>query len=422
MLSSEIKVFMSHPRNMRVLLISNFIYAFVFPILDLFVSAYVMRNSNEPRLVMSYNMALFAGIPFAFFINGYLLRLIPTRYLFSAGVIMTAFSMAGLMALPELNIYTISIIGFIMGISVGTYWSNRDFLALSSTKDSNRNYYYSLESFFGTMCGLIVPISAGKFIGAVTKYNWFEGNINTAYYILTGVVFILSCIASYMVSHGDFSNPKPTRFVYWKFHPLWYQVLGMSLFRGLAHGFSTVAPIILVARLIHGQEEWLGYLQSGGTLVAAIGMYFIARVATAEDRLKILTAGLVLYMAATITHAVLFSALGVILYTLLQLLCRPLIETVVCQTQFRAIDVLEKKENRNSFAYIFNNEFGLFAGRFSGGLLFVIVATYNETLALRYVLLAISCLQIAIYFFCKHILSQCKLIEAEMETPVAAKA
>lgn len=160
-LQSEVNAFLDHPRNMRILLIANFAYAFVFPILDLFVSAYVMRNSNDPELVMSYQMALFTGIPFAFYINGYLLRIVPTRFLFSAGMILTSITMATLMCLPTLNIVTIGVTGFFMGLSVGTYWSNRDFLAISSTEDTNRNYYYSLESFFGTLSGLVVPISVG---------------------------------------------------------------------------------------------------------------------------------------------------------------------------------------------------------------------------------------------------------------------
>jgi len=411
MLSTEVKVFRSHPHNMRVLLLSNFIYSFVFPILDLFVSEYVMRNSNEPRLVMAYNMAMFTGIPFAFLINGYALRVIPTKVLFSAGMILTAIMMAALMSCSVLNIFSICAIGFMMGLAVGTYWSNRDFLALSSTEDSNRNYYYSLESFFGTTSGLVVPISAGWFIYWVVTYRWFGGTRDFAYDALTGLVFVLSCVAAIMVWQGNFTNPKPTRFVYWRFDPLWYQALGMSLFRGLAHGFTTVAPIILVARLMHGEEAILGTLQTIGMIGAAIGMYVIARIARPEHRLRILSAGLILYMAATITHAILFDVVGVIIFFFLQLLCRPLIETVVCQTLFRAIDVLEKKENRNSFAYIFNNEFGLFSGRLFGGLLFIVVDTYNETLALRYVLLVISSLQIALYFFCKHILTQC----AEME-------
>ena len=42
----ERKVFFSYPRNMRVLLTANFIYASVLPVIWAFVGVYIMRNSN----------------------------------------------------------------------------------------------------------------------------------------------------------------------------------------------------------------------------------------------------------------------------------------------------------------------------------------------------------------------------------------
>ena len=44
-----------------------------------------------------------------------------------------------------------------MGMSFGLFWANRDFLALSTTNDDNRNYYYGLETFFYTNTYVVVP-------------------------------------------------------------------------------------------------------------------------------------------------------------------------------------------------------------------------------------------------------------------------
>ena len=51
-----------------------------------------------------------------------------------------------------------------MGLSYGFFWANRDFLALNSTDDGNRNYYYGLESFFNTVAGVVVPGMIGAFL------------------------------------------------------------------------------------------------------------------------------------------------------------------------------------------------------------------------------------------------------------------
>ncbi|RHC70984.1 hypothetical protein DW831_20375 [Bacteroides uniformis] len=40
---------------------------------------------------------------------------------------------------------------------------NRYLLALNSTNDANRNYFFGLESFFFSVCSIIVPIGVGGF-------------------------------------------------------------------------------------------------------------------------------------------------------------------------------------------------------------------------------------------------------------------
>ena len=37
---------------MRILLLTNLIYAFVLPVIDVFVAAYVMRNSQDVKMVV----------------------------------------------------------------------------------------------------------------------------------------------------------------------------------------------------------------------------------------------------------------------------------------------------------------------------------------------------------------------------------
>ena len=62
----EYRHFLSYPRDMRILLLTNLIYALVGPVIDIFVAAYVMRNSRDVRLVDTYQLAVYAGIPFTF--------------------------------------------------------------------------------------------------------------------------------------------------------------------------------------------------------------------------------------------------------------------------------------------------------------------------------------------------------------------
>ena len=144
-LRHEYQHFLSYPHSMRILLLTNLIYAFVLPVIDVFVGAYVMRNTQDVKMVVIYQLAVYTGIPFTFLVNGFLLQHINIKRLYSAGMLLSGISMAVMMSLGKLSMLGVGVAGFMMGMSFGLFWANRDFLALSTTNDSNRNYYYGLR-------------------------------------------------------------------------------------------------------------------------------------------------------------------------------------------------------------------------------------------------------------------------------------
>ena len=140
-------------------------------------------------------------------INGFLLQHINIKRLYSAGMLLSGISMAVMMSLGKLSMSGVGVAGLMMGMSFGLFWANRDFLALSTTNDDNRNYYYGLETFFYTNTYVIVPFAIGWFIEGTGRQGWFGGDPNTAYQIVTGCVFLLTVVASIVVHRGHFENP-----------------------------------------------------------------------------------------------------------------------------------------------------------------------------------------------------------------------
>jgi YQGE family putative transporter len=244
----EYDFFLSMPRGMRVLLITNIIYAFVLPVIDLFVGAYIMRTSNEPKLVAIYQLSVYTGIPITFLINGFLLNKIKIAHLYSFGMLLSGISMVFMMTLGEINVPGVAFSGFIMGSSFGFFWANRDFLALNTTNDNNRNYYYGLETFFYTITTIIVPVTIGWFLISSGRWKWI-GNIGNAYKIVTFVVFLLTIFSSIIIHKEKFKNPTQKRFVFFKFDKLWSRMLFLSSLKGLAQGYLVTAPAILIMRL-----------------------------------------------------------------------------------------------------------------------------------------------------------------------------
>mgnify|MGYP006867989318 CR=1 FL=1 len=61
-LKKEYLFFKQQEPNMRTLLVTNMLYALVLPIVEIFVGAYIMRNTSDPVMVAFYQLAMYIGI------------------------------------------------------------------------------------------------------------------------------------------------------------------------------------------------------------------------------------------------------------------------------------------------------------------------------------------------------------------------
>ena len=423
----EYRHFLSYPRDVRILLLTNLIYAFVGPVIDVFVAAYVMRKSQDVAMVVIYQLAVYTGIPFTFLINGFLLQRFNIKRLYSAGMLLSGVSMAVMVSLGQLSMTGVGVAGLMMGMSFGLFWANRDFLALSTTNDQNRNYYYGVETFFYTITGVIVPFIIGWFIAGTEKQGWFGGDPDTAYQIVTGFVFLLTIFSSIIVHRGQFENPPKSDFIFFRYHWLWNRMQLLAILKGLAQGYIVTAPAMLVLRLV-GKEGALGTIQAAGGILSAFLLYYIGRTSKPADRIVIFTIGLTLFAVGGLANALLFNAAGVLLFMACLLLSKPLHDIAYFPIQMQVIDTVSAIEGRNKYAYIFNQEFGFFIGRFTGCGLFILLANYvSGTFALRYALLIIGVVQLLSIWMAQRVLEGCATLDPAGEVrpvgmPLAALA
>jgi YQGE family putative transporter len=160
----------------------------------------------------------------------------------------------------------------------------------------------------------------------------------------------------------------------------------------------------------------LGTAQSIGAVIAAVIMYVLGRVSKPSDRIKIFGAGLGLFALGAMLNAILFNQIGVVLFILLLLIAKPLMDLAYFPIQFQVIDIVSKIENRGEFAYILNHEAGLYAGRFLGAGTFIVLAyTISTDIALRYAIVIIAVLQLCSVFVAKNIIAKGKLLSPEPE-------
>ncbi|MDR1973243.1 MAG: MFS transporter [Bacteroidales bacterium] len=423
-LLKEYTFFASQSKNIRTLLVTNLLYAMILPIIEIFVGAYIMRNTNNASFVAAYQLSMYIGIVITSILNGVLLKYFKSSKIYAFGILLSAIILMGMMfmkmpaadingSLAWMEILALCACGLVLGASTGFFWTNRYLLTLNATNDENRNYFFGIESFFFSFWNIIIPITVGAFLGAVAHWNIF-GNIlsvNNGYQIITGVTLVIAICACIVLSRGKFENPKQKKFFYVRFHSLWNKLLGLAGLKGMVQGFLVTAPAILVMMLV-GNEAELGLIQGIAGGITAILVYILGRVAKPKHRMIIFATGLLVFFVGTLFNGILFSTIGVIIFILCKVFFQPLHDLAYYPVMMRTIDVVSNIEKRNEYAYILSHEIGLFIGRAVGMLLFILLAYYvSEIFALKYALIIVGGVQLLSIPLAKHIVKQCNLVK-----------
>ena len=395
-LLGEFRFFRSQTLNIRTLLATNMLYALLLPIIEIFVGAYIMRNTGSPAYVAIYQLCMFFGIVLASILNGVMLKRFKAALLYGVGIILSAVVLMTMMFVHSIGIVSLGITGLLLGASTGFFWTNRYLLTLNATNDGNRNYFFGLESFFFSLWSITVPLIAGVFLASIDG-NYLLGRlleVNNGYQIITVFSLLIAIAASVVLSTGNFANPVQKKFLYMKFHRLWRKLLLLAALKGMVQGFLVTAPAILVMRLV-GDEGALGLIQSVGGVLTAVLVYTLGRIAKPEHRMPIFGFGLLVFFIGTIFNAALFSTVGVILFVLCKVLFQPIHDLAYFPTMMKTIDAVKALEKRNEYAYILSHEIGLFFGRAFGMALFIsFVYLISEDFALKYALVVVGAVQL----------------------------
>ncbi|MFH1118306.1 MAG: MFS transporter [Bacteroidota bacterium] len=407
-LIAEFRFFQTMPHSMRVLLITNMLYALVLPVVEIFMAAYIMRYFADTSYVAIFQVAMYTGIIITSLTNGFLLKNFKVAHLYSFGILLSGLSMVGMMFVTNITLFGLIVSGTLIGASSGFFWTNRYLMALNTTSDENRNYFFGLESFFFTISNIGVPVAIGALLASIEGLH-FLGITFDVYYgyrIVTIIVFAITILACFSLARGRFDNPVQKDFLYFRFDRLWNKQILLAALKGLVQGFLVTAPAMLIMKYV-GKEGSLGLIQgiSGG--LTAILIYLLGRFAKPKHRILIFGVGIALFLIGTVVNGIELSMIGVMVFVLCKVFFQPLHDLAYYPIMMKVIDVVSKRENRNKYAYILNHEFGLYAGRVSGLALFIFLALYvSETFALRYSLIIVAVIQMLSIPLAKNIMKE----------------
>lgn len=406
-LIGEFKFFLSQPRNIKTLLVTNLLFAMVLPVIEIFAGAYIMRNTGSPSFVVKYQLCMYVGVVLAALVNGLLLKYLKSAFVYGFGIIISAISLMAMMSISNVNIEILCLAGFLIGLSTGFFWTNRYLLTLYSTDDSNRNYFFGCESFFFSLWNIVIPLVIGAFLATLEAGRIFgDLTVNGGYKVITAAALFISVLACIALSQGRFKNPESKKFFYFRFHELWVKMLSLAGLKGMVQGFLVTAPAILVMKFL-GSEGSLGLIQGIGGALTAILVYILGRVARPQDRIKIFGFGLLIFFIGTLANGIMFSAFGVIIFVLCKVFFQPLHDLAYYPIMMKAIDVVSEIEKRDGYTYIMSHEIGLFFGRAFGMVLFILMASLiSEDFALRFALVVVGALQMLSLPLAKNIIKE----------------
>jgi YQGE family putative transporter len=399
------------------------LYAIILPIIEIFVGAYIMRNTNDPAIVAGYQLCMYIGIVLTSMLNVLLMSKFKSKGFYAFGILVSAAVLAGTMFMPEPTLWLLCLSGLILGAATGFFWTNRYLLTLNATNDDNRNYFFGLESFFFSLWSIIVPLIVGALLAGIQGVKILDMvlDIKNGYQIVTIVTLLIAICACLVLSKGKFENPPQKKFLYLKFHSLWNKLLTLAGLKGMVQGFLVTAPAILIMKFV-GNEGSLGLIQGVAGGITAILVYILGRTTKPKHRMIVFGIGLFVFFTGTLFNGfgiifndavsgVSMAFYGVILFLLCKVLFQPIHDLAYFPTMMRTIDVVSAIEKRNNYAYIMSHELGLFAGRFIGMALFIILAKcVSEMFALKYALIIVAAIQLLSLPLAKHIVKQCNII------------
>lgn len=389
LLIHRLRIELSHFRllslPLKKLLVSFALLCLAYPIIFVFVSAYLWRSSADLYPLIIYNLGTFISLPLGFYLNGWLLGRFHIKHLYFLGALLLGVAPVMVIYATDLGNQAMILYGLIFGLGSGFYWANKNYLTLKLTKGTNRIYYNSMETIANVLTRIIAPVISGYLIVAGEYFGWYSLTFGYQLAVLLGLVLLLlSGLVLLMakiddVGARDFVLRLPSSA--WQFNRL-FIVINDTL-----RGVNFFVPSILILVLL-GDEGTLGLVNSLSAVLASLALYIVGRKVRLEHALPIMAIGIIVYLISSLFLAISFSAPAVLLVIAVSTIYSTVQFTIAYTVSMELIDTEIKEDALGSqYAYICDNELFFNFGRVIGAAAFVVLLLgLGQELSLRVIL------------------------------------
>lgn len=397
-IAAEKNYFYSLPQKAQSLIISYLLQGAAYPLLSIFINAYIWRSGENITSVALYNLGMFTTLPVIFYLNGFLLRKFKITALYFFGCSIITFGAICVIFFSKFNPLYYFLYGCFYGIGMGFYWANRNFLTLQETQSSNRNYFIGLNFSLDTLTSILVPFIAGWFIVLGNYLGLYT--ITQSYVVLIIFAFILLLSAGLIVLKNQYVTPEKSGLFLKKITKRWLAVRGLTFSVGLVEGIVFFLPTILILTNL-GHEGILGTVNSVIAFCSGLLAYYYGRRAHIRYQQPVFLTSVFIGLLTASIFTFLFNNLGTIIYVSIG----SLIVTFMWLTSDPLImDIIDEEVNihgASRYSLACDRELFLNIGRcLTILILFLMLYLLGQQSAIRYLPLIVYLLQIIILAFC----------------------
>lgn len=383
------------PNRARLLILAYNLRSVAYPILSIFLNAFIWRTTTSVVNVAMYSLGLFVALPIGFYLNGKLLKRLQINQTHFLGLFCSLLGMASVIFFHSSLWYHLLAFGIIYGFGNGIYWASRNYLTFQETTTNGRNYFFAILSFTDSLISIVVSFSIGWLIsfGDISKlYSPF-----VAYTGITILALISILFGGLTLLRAKFETPIVNQIWQPVISKRWNSVRMVNVAIGILETIVPLISTLLILRFL-GKEGILGTITATVGIFTIILYYLYGRLAKQNHR------STVLIMALTASFLLAFflmvgqGMLPIFVYVLLAGL--PITFYMLAYDPWQ-LDIMDKELSNNpqeKYALIFDCELFLNIGRVISLVIFLLlVLQFSGDLALRVAPLFLSDIQIFLF-------------------------
>ena len=387
-IKKELAHYYQLPEKTRRLLISFLLYSTAYPMVSIFINAYIWKNNQNLPSLIAFHMGKFMIVPVIFFINGLLLKLFKINKLSFFGSFVIALGAISVVFLNNQTVFNFLSMGLLIGIGTGLYWSNRNYLTIKETDEKNRSYFLGLLFSYATIIALVVTLSIGWLIV-----------FGLSYQTLMVVAFFLIIASGAIIYSRNYDSPRIGKLLISRAGFSWNKKRLIHLGLGLVEGLSFFVPSLLILIML-GNEGILGTLTAISSIISSVLIYYYGRKSKPSDHRKYFILSAILSLVFSLLLAIVFNKLTILIFTLLNGLIINFLWLTFMPIVMKNIDSDTINHEDNRFSYILDSEIFLNIGRIFSGLVCLAIAyRAGDINALRYSPVLLSVIQVLLFTY-----------------------